>query len=131
MAWSPCFSLRKPIWDLLPPNPGDHQTLFIFGHVGFHVTLSFIYYMLAHGHFYFWWACVKWSGSATHFQWSFVTSVHILSVRCLKCNPTNDWRWPCSNLQWSCLGFMALNPCTPFMIFNVMYTICKGPKLDA
>ena len=35
--------LTQLIWVPLIAIPSDHQTLFMFEHVGFHVTLSFIF----------------------------------------------------------------------------------------
>ena len=34
------FLLRQSIWVVLPQNPSDHQTLFVFGHVILNVTFS-------------------------------------------------------------------------------------------
>lgn len=51
------FSLRQPIWVVWPQNPGDHQILSTYAHVGFHTIIlshSHLFYeMLTHGHYCF------------------------------------------------------------------------------
>ena len=48
LVWLFHFQLRQPIWVLLLQNPGDRQTLPIYGHVGFHIhfhiNFSFIFW---------------------------------------------------------------------------------------
>ena len=55
ITWSPYFPLRQPTWVLSQQNLGDHQTLSISSHVGFHVafiSLSHPFFdMLINGHF--------------------------------------------------------------------------------
>ena len=56
MKLSPLILLRTSIWILLPRNLGDHQTLSIYKHVGFHLTFMslshLIFDMLIYGRFY-------------------------------------------------------------------------------
>ena len=66
LTWSPSFLVdithlgsraTKSRW---PP-----KTLFICTHVRFHVVVSFD---LWYGYLSFWWHCVEWSGTITHYQ---------------------------------------------------------------
>lgn len=39
--WHVRFLVRQPIWVVLQQNSGDHQTLFIVGHVRLYVTFAY------------------------------------------------------------------------------------------